>query len=199
MDTIVSARNQVPERPVTNLAALKEHERPQAPPLTGVTERQRAQGRHLAVIHRHHLMDVARLLSLVARIETDRSAAPALAAVVAGLEMRRNLSMFGALCGRECMALTFHHDAEESHIFPEIARMDGFAPLIAKLRQEHEVVHALIDELGDGAEALSARPEDDAAYAALKDTVTRLEAVLRSHFRYEETELEEALGTLPYF
>jgi hypothetical protein len=31
-------------------------------------------------------------------------------------------------------------------------------------------------------------------YAILRDTFRRLDAVLRSHFGYEETELKEALG-----
>lgn len=180
-------------------AALNEDQRPRAPRLTGLSPAQRAQGRQLAVIHRHHLADVARLTRLVERIETERGAAASLAEAVEGLAMRRNLEVFGALCGQECLALTFHHDAEESHVFPAIAGMPGFAPLIAKLRQEHRVVHALIAELGAGAAALTDRPEDADAYAALKTTVARLDAVLRSHFHYEETELEDALGLLPLF
>jgi len=180
---------------MTDLSDLREAECPQAPKLPDVTERQRAQGRHLAAIHRLHLREIAQIRGLIERIDADRAAAPDLAAAVSGLSMRRNLATFGALCGRECHALFFHHDAEEYQLFPVVDRLPGFAPLVAKLRQEHTVIHALIDALGAGAEALVASP-DDHSYAALRDTFRRLAAALASHFHYEETELEEALGTL---
>lgn len=178
-----------------DLADLKEDARPRAPKIEGVSDAQRAQGRHLAMIHAMHLRDVAQLRGLVDAIERDRGAAKELSEKVAGLDMTHNLQRFGVLCGRECNNLLFHHDAEEHHVFPALeARTDmGLGAVIAKLREEHEVIHTLLEELYAGASALITSP-DDATYAALRDTFTQLEAALKSHFCYEETELEEALG-----
>lgn len=180
-----------------DLSDLKEDERPSAPRIAGVTEAQRAQGRHLALIHEHHQAEMAQVRALMEAIETDRGAAGALSDAVGAMTMADNLRSFGTLCGRECQHLMFHHGAEEHDMFPAIERMGGnaFAAIVAKLRAEHEVVHALLEELRAGAQTLVATP-DDAHYAALRDTFVRLEAVVKSHFRYEETELEEVLGVM---
>lgn len=179
---------------------LNEAARPKARKLHGVTPAQRAKGRHLAAIHRLHLRDMAQLKALIDQIEHDRAVASTLADTLDTMVMADNLRRFGALCGRECNHLFFHHGAEEQQLFPAVETRAGaaFAPLIAKLRAEHEVIHALIEALRDGAQALIASP-DDATYTALRDTFTRLHAGLKSHFHYEETELEEALGTFDIF
>lgn len=180
-----------------DLRDLKEDERPNAPKLRGVTDAQRAQGGHLAAIHQYHLQEMAQVRALMDRIEADRSAAQTLSEAVGAMTMTGNLRAFGTLCGRECQQLMFHHRAEDGDMFPAVERMGGpaFVAIIAKLRAEHEVVHALLEELATGANALAATP-DDATYAALCDTFVRLEAVVKSHFRYEETELEEILGVM---
>ncbi len=109
--------------------------------------------------------------------------------------MTENLRDFGALCGRECNNLLYHHGAEEQQIFPILeARADaGLRAVIDKLRQEHTVIHTLLEALGAQADAVMAAPGPD-SYAALKDTFDKLETAIKSHFSYEETELEEALG-----
>ena len=180
---------------MTDLTDLREDERPRAPRIPGAGEADRARGRTLAAIHRLHLGDLAQLRALIDRIDREENAPSALADKLAGLEMSRNLRDFGALCGRECNTLLFHHGAEEGQVFPvlESAGSAGLRAVIAKLRAEHEVVHTLMLELDDRARAILQAP-DDGRYAALRDTFTRLEAVIRSHFAYEETELEEALG-----
>ena len=180
-----------------DLTDLKEDQRPSAPPIAGVTDAQRAQGQHLAAIHQYHLREMAQVRALMEVIETNRSAAQALSEAVDTMTMTGNLRAFGTLCGRECQQLSFHHRAEDGDLFPAVERMGGtpFLALVAKLRAEHEVVHALVDELAAGARALIANP-DDAHYAAVRDTFLRLEAVVKSHFRYEETELEEVLGVM---
>ena len=180
---------------MTKIPELNEGARPRAPKLANVTSAQRQAGRTLAAIHRLHLRDMAQVKLLIDRIEEDRAAAPGLVAHLGDMGMNRNLQLFGTLCGRECNHLLFHHGAEEQQIFPAVESRagSGFAALVAKLREEHLVVHALLEDLAQGAQALSDSPDDE-TYASLRDTFNRLHAVLRSHFHYEETELEEALG-----
>ncbi|MCC0031057.1 MAG: hemerythrin domain-containing protein [Brucellaceae bacterium] len=190
---IVPANHQIAAMP--DLADLKENERPRAPKIEGLSEAQRALGRRLSMIHAMHLRDVAQLRALVDRIDQDRAAAGQLSEALEGLDMTRNLRTFGVLCGRECNNLLFHHGAEEHHVFPALEEQADapLAAVLAKLRQEHEVIHALLEALHAGASAIYDSP-DDATYAALRDTFGQLEATLKSHFGYEETELEDVLG-----
>lgn len=93
------------------------------------------------------------------------------------------------------MVLNMHHNIEEQDMFPRLenAGNTGIAAVVAKLREEHRVVHALIERLYDVAVTLVDAPSRE-AYAEVKSVFEQLEAVVRSHFKYEETELEEALG-----
>ena len=178
-----------------DLADLKENERPHAPRIEGLSEAQRALGRRLAMIHAMHLREIGQMRALVERIDRDRAAAAQLSDAVEELDMTRNLRNVGVLCGRECNSLLFHHGAEEHHVFPALeAQAEApLAAVLAKLRQEHEVIHTLLEELHTGARAVYETP-DDANYSALRGTFDMLEAALKSHFGYEETELEDVLG-----
>ncbi len=177
------------------MSDLNEQARPLAPAIPGATDAQRKRGRTLAMFHAMHLRDMAQVRALVDRIEVDAAAAGVLSETIARLEMTENLRGFGALCGRQCNHLLYHHGAEEQQIFPLLeARADaGLRAVIDKLRQEHNVIHNLLEALGAQADAVMAAPGPD-SYAALKDTFDKLETAIKSHFSYEETELEEALG-----
>lgn len=174
---------------------LDEASRPKAPPIPGATAMHRNRGLHLAEIHRWHLAEIDHLHAIMARIAEGAEAPGALAAAVPGLDMTRNFRAFGTLCGRECRVLTFHHDAEEMQIFPalEQAGSPGLAAVVARLRQEHLLVHHLIERLDRDADRLEAEPGPE-SFAAAGDTLRELTRVVRSHFGYEETELAEALG-----
>ena len=65
--------------------------------------------------------------------------------------------------------------------------------MVAKLRAEHEVVHELLMRLEAAATALVEEPSE-ARFAEAAAVFRKLEAVIRSHFGYEETELAEAIG-----
>lgn len=177
------------------LAALKEAERPHAPAIPVATDQHRRQGLHLAAIHRMHLRDVAEIQDLIARIDSDTTAPTQLADKMQTLAMARNIRTFGTLCGGECNRLLFHHDAEEQQVFPILEQRgsDGLRAVVRKLRDEHEIIHTLLVDLATGAQQILSEP-GPSAYADLRATFTALQAALRSHFHYEETELQEALG-----
>ena len=65
--------------------------------------------------------------------------------------------------------------------------------VVARLRAEHEVVHELIERLYRAAVDLVERPSED-TFAAAAEVFDKLTEVVRSHFGYEEAELEEAIG-----
>ena len=183
------------EGPMASITLIDESTRPKAPAIAGATAGHRRQGSRLAAIHRLHLQQFGQVQRLVEQIAAGAAGASTLGAAVAGMDMARNYRLFGAVCGEECQMLTFHHTAEDREIFPQLkaSGVPGLVAVVERLEAEHLVVHALIDELQQGAEAIAAEP-GPAAFARLRDTLGRMDKVLRSHFAYEETELEEALG-----
>jgi hypothetical protein len=174
---------------------LDEAARPKAPPVPEATDVQRRQGRQLAAIHRHYVMEMAQIGAVLARIEARDTPPEHLKQIVLSLDMAENLRAFGSLCGRECQVLKFHHDIEGTDMFPRIEEAGGgkFRKVVAKLKAEHEVVHELIIRLGRAADALAEDPGDE-NFVQAATTFRKLEEVVRSHFGYEETELAEAIG-----
>ncbi len=140
-------------------------------------------------------MEMAQVGAVLARIEAGDTPPENLRRIVLSLDMAENFRVFGTLCGRECQVLKFHHDIESADMFPRIEAAGGgmFREVVDKLMSEHEVVHELIVRLGRAAEALAEDPVE-AKFAEAAATFRKLEEVVRSHFGYEETELEEAIG-----
>ncbi|MCA0962975.1 hemerythrin domain-containing protein [Salipiger bermudensis] len=174
---------------------LDESARPKAPKVPAATDRHRRQGRQLAAIHRHYLMEMAQIGAVLARIEAGDAPPKDLKQIVLSLDMAENFRAFGNLCGHECRMLKIHHDIEGADMFPRIDAAGGgmFREVVAKLLSEHEVVHELIIRLGRAAEALVEDPSE-ANFAHAAATYRKLEEIVRSHFGYEETELVEAIG-----
>lgn len=180
--------------PIADLT-LDEASRPSAPAMPNVTEVQQDAGRHLAVIHRHHLMELARARSVYRHVIDGEQEPAAFQKALEGMDLVQNYRLFGNLCGRECQMLNFHHDAEEHHVFPQLEAKgsDGLRKVVAKLRAEHLVVHELLTRLKAAADTLIDTPTE-AQFNATSLILERLEQVVRSHFGYEETELRDALG-----
>lgn len=175
--------------------SLNEAARPKAPPVPEATDMHRKQGRQLEAIHRHYLFEMAQIGAVLARIEAGETPPDHLKRIVLSLDMAENFRAFGSLCGRECQVLKFHHDIEGADMFPRIEAAGGgkFREVVAKLKAEHEVVHELILRLGRAAAALAEDPREE-TFTAAAAVFRKLDEVVRSHFGYEETELEEAIG-----
>jgi len=181
-------------RPLTALT-IDPDTRPPMPQLGKVTDSQRQAGRHLAAIHRHYLKDLARIAQVMAWMEGGETPPADLAHIVLHTEMAQNFAAAGTLCGQQCWALTMHHNIEEQSIFPQLQARgsDSVRTIVDRLREEHEVVHALLERLGKAAESLTEAPsaKDFAETRAIFD---QLVTVVQSHFHFEETALAEALG-----
>ncbi|QLL41019.1 hemerythrin domain-containing protein [Sulfitobacter pontiacus] len=175
--------------------SLDEAARPAAPPVPEATDAHRRQGRQLAAIHRHYLLEMAKIGAVLTRIEARDSPPEDLKRIVLSLDMAENFRTFGSLCGRECQVLKFHHDIESVDMFPRIEAAAGgkFREIVAKLKAEHAVVHELILRLDHAADVLTEDPSD-VNFLHAATAFRKLEEVVRSHFRYEETELAESIG-----
>ena len=171
--------------------------RPEMPALPEATEQDRRMGRRLAAIHRMHLNDVGRIGIVLDRIEADEASGEDLSAALLSASFAQNVRQFGSLCGRECKVLTFHHDAEEYSLFPELAGKgnDALRAVVARLVEEHKVVHELLIRLERAAMALMFEVDAE-KFNEARAVFRQLESVVHSHFSYEETQLEEAIGVL---
>ena len=93
-------------------------------------------------------------------------------------------------CHGFCTALSGHHLSEDAALFPELsARHPGLRPVIAKLAQDHEMIAALLAQLGHAATA-AATPGELARH------LDGLSAIMESHFSYEERQLLGILAEL---
>jgi len=180
--------------PLSDLS-VEDGTRPQRPDLGAVAANQRQSGKHLAAIHRHYLMEMGRIAQVLRRIEAGDAPSTELEHIVLNAEMTQNFRAFGTICGQECKVLTMHHDIEEQSIFPQLhARgSEAMRAIVDRLRAEHLVVHELLERLAAVAHDLAASP-DAAQFAEAGAIFDKLWEVVKSHFHYEETTLEEALG-----
>lgn len=189
----------LPDLPLSDLPlsdlTIDESLRPKAPDLGPLTPVQARAGRQLAAIHRHHLRDMTRITMVLDRIEAGDSPPAELTQIVLASDMAQNFRAVGTLCGQECRMLTFHHDAEEQGIFPQLEAqgVSGLSAVVARLRAEHEIVHELLDRLTNAAQALETKPTE-ANFQTARDVFHQLTKVVAGHFHYEETELRDALG-----
>lgn len=173
---------------------LNDDTRPKAPKIEGLTPAQRRHGRRLGAIHAMHLLQMAEVRRVLDEVGTRlRQPADAVEAI-AGLDMTRNIHISGSICGQECRMLTFHHTAEDQWVFPALmGHLEGLTRVVERLAEEHSVIHAVIDRLQTCAEAAMQTPEAE-NFDELEEASQVLEAVVHSHFGYEQAELEEALG-----
>jgi hemerythrin-like domain-containing protein len=90
--------------------------------------------------------------------------------------------------------LTFHHTAEDRHVFPALMQgSEGLSKVVERLAAEHEIIHRLLEHLEERAMAIISDPGGE-NFVRLKEIFELLERVVKSHFGYEQAELEEAIG-----
>ena len=176
---------------LTRITLLDNNNRPKAPKIENLTPTQRRQGRRLSLYHNYHREQLREVESAMVQIDD------ALLEKISALDMRHNFKVFGNLCGQECQMLSGHHGIEDQAMFPILhqAGDTGLRRVVERLMAEHLVVHELIEELEAKAHEAIRNPNPE-TYRELKLTFTSLNTCVQSHFGYEETELEEALGVI---
>ncbi|MER6947584.1 nitroreductase/quinone reductase family protein [Nonomuraea sp. NPDC000554] len=92
-------------------------------------------------------------------------------------------------CLTLCQGLEHHHTIEDAHMFGALGEQHpDLAPALARLREEHQVVKRLLDDL----QALLATEAPDPAQ--LLQEVERLTGELEAHLDYEEEQLVPILN-----
>jgi iron-sulfur cluster repair protein YtfE (RIC family) len=182
---------------LNRVTLLDDSNRPKALKIEGLSAAQRRQGRRLKHYHNMHREQLQNVADVMAQVAAGTLDAMVLGNALASLEMKSNFKAFGNLCGQECEMLTFHHGAEDSMVFPTLheAGDEALRKVVARLAAEHLVVHELIEELEQRAQVLIAAPTIE-NFEVVKSSFADLEKCVRSHFGYEETELEDALSVI---
>ena len=177
-----------------NIAFLDDATRPPIQKLEGLTERQRAAGRHLKEIHDHLRDNMVTLGKLIERASAGGVTPEQIAAETDNLVMVSNYRRFGNLCGQYCQFVHTHHSIEDMHLFPALAQQGAaFKAIADRLQAEHVVVHELLLALIDALNALAQEPTP-ARFEDTKTVYQALERVLLSHLGYEEEAMGDALG-----
>jgi iron-sulfur cluster repair protein YtfE (RIC family) len=168
--------------------------RPKAPKIADATEYHRRSGQRLAQFHAMHLRELSRVHRAMEQVFAGHGTADKLLTTISSMQMISNMRQFGNLCGAACEILTGHHSIEDYYVFP---RLKGHTPaldkVVERLKAEHLVIHDLIVRLENAAHSLINTPGTESA-TALRAAFRQLETFVTSHFGYEQTELEEALG-----
>ena len=167
--------------------------RPRVAGSVDLTPRQRLAGDHLRMIHDHFREQLAALTRAVESLREGTGDTGSVRAEVHALAPALSAQQVAGMCGQVCRFLTAHHGIEDAHLFPAVAMLQEYAPVAARLAEEHLVVHAHLELVDDLAVAVAADPSrvDELARA-----VVDLRADLESHFAYEEVEMTEPLGLL---
>ncbi|MDT0184972.1 hemerythrin domain-containing protein [Microbacterium sp. ARD31] len=169
--------------------------RPRVAGSVDLTARQRMAGDHLRMVHDHFREQLAQLTTAVAALaEGDGgSGVAAVREALHRLGPELAAQQVSGLCRQVCRFLTMHHTIEDQSMFPAVATLPAYAPVAARLAEEHLVIHEHLERLDELALAVHADPS---RIAELVGAVAALAGDLLSHFDYEETEMAEPLGLL---
>ncbi len=183
---------------LTGELAWDEASRPRYPVPDGAdgdvyTDAQLAVPQHLADVHDHLRSELAQVRDVVDQVARGMLAVGAARSAVNAMTMRQNQWTLGAYCESYCRVVTGHHALEDQAIFPHLRWRDlDAAPVIARLEEEHEVIHDVLDEVDRALVALVS--EDEGGLERLRHVVDLLTDTLLSHLSYEERELFHPLA-----
>lgn len=177
-----------------DIAFLDDATRPQPPRLENLTARQRAPGRHLRMIHDHLRGSIDELGAMIEAIAAGEGDVGAVAERAAALPALENYRRFGNLCGQYCLFVNSHHSIEDQALFPVLStKSEALARIAARLKAEHDIVHALLLRLVEALNDLASDPRPE-TFARARAEFERLRGILLSHLDYEEDAIGDALG-----
>jgi len=148
---------------------------PKPSPITMNAHRVTAWGQQLRAVHQRlrDALDIAR-----ESVEHDEQP---------GSLVSNDLQLF---CGGFCVALTGHHTSEDATLFPLVLEAQpNLAGTVSKLKQDHSMIAHLIR----GLEAAVRSGEEKGALLRHLDGI---EAVMETHFGFEERQLVGLLDTV---
>lgn len=167
--------------------------RPRVAGSVDLTPGQRRSGDHLRMIHDHFRQQLGQLTGAVEELRDGTGDVGAVRETLHRLAPALTAQQVSGLCRQVCRFLTMHHTIEDQSIFPAVATLEAYAPVAARLAEEHLDIHEHLERVDDLALAVRT---DGSRVDELVTAVADLRHDLESHFAYEEFELTEPLGLL---
>ncbi|APU12269.1 MULTISPECIES: LLM class flavin-dependent oxidoreductase [Actinoalloteichus] len=181
-------------------SAWDESTRPTGPapdPDRRYTAHEQAAGRHLVDVHDHLRQELAQIRDLVQQVAAGTLDAGSARSHINTMTMRQNNWTLGVYCESYCRVVTTHHTLEDVSVFPHLRKADPrLAPVIDRLKEEHHVIHDVLEGLDRALVAFVADPAN--GMKNLQAGVDLLTDTLLSHLSYEERELVEPLARLGF-
>jgi alkanesulfonate monooxygenase SsuD/methylene tetrahydromethanopterin reductase-like flavin-dependent oxidoreductase (luciferase family) len=154
-------------------------------------------GNHLTVVHGNLRKELGKVLGTLEQVKTGALSIGRARSALNDMTLRQNNWNLGAYCEAYCTRLTRHHGIEDQSIFPHLRGSDGgLAPVIDRLKQEHVIIHEVIEGV-DRALVNLVRKEDD--FTELQEAMDILSDALLSHLAYEEQQLSEPLARYGFY
>jgi hemerythrin-like domain-containing protein len=177
-----------------------ESERPTGPapdPDRRYSAEQQATGQHLIDVHNALRAELQQLHDVIGQVQRGLIEAGRARSLINTMTMRQNTWTLGAFCESYCRIVTGHHSLEDRSVFTHLRRRDDrLAPVLDRLREEHEVIAEVLDRVDRGLVAMITQTD---GMAQLTDAVDLLDDVLLSHLSYEERELVEPLARVGFY
>jgi hypothetical protein len=93
--------------------------------------------------------------------------------------------------------VTNHHQGEDDGAFVLLNRdFPELRPIVEKLKQDHVLVSGLLQSLRRVVDGIPAEPDETDA-RRIRTELGGLNAILESHFSFEERRIVDALNSLP--
>lgn len=150
-------------------------------------------GAELVAVHDMLRGELTNIRDLVAQVREGRVSPASARSAINQMTMRQNNWTMGAYCESYCRVVTQHHSLEDAAVFPRLRAHDpGLGPVLDRLKQEHEGIHHVLDDVDRALLRYVTAPDNDDA--GLQAAIDLLTDTLLSHLAYEERELIEPLS-----
>ena len=153
---------------------------------------QQAAPQHLIDVHNYLRSELGRLRDIVEQVRDGRTSVGSARSAINRMTLRQNNWTLGAYCEQYCRVVTGHHSLEDASMFPHLRRVEGAAPVVDRLQEEHEVIAELLDHLDRALVALVG--DEEAGTEQLQEVLDLVADALLSHLSYEERELLHPLA-----
>jgi hemerythrin-like domain-containing protein len=171
--------------------------RPESGPGVEYSRRGRLVGQHLVEVHDMLRTELIELREILAQVRDGAVSAGSARSALNEMALRQNDWTLGAFCSRYCGAVAQHHGLEDDAVFPHLVRSDrSLEPVIARLTDEHLVIHDAIQAVDRALVGHINHPDD---YSPIQSAIDALTDSLLSHLSYEEHEIVEPLARLGFY
>ena len=141
--------------------------------------------------------ELIELREILAQVRDGAVSAGSARSALNEMALRQNDWTLGAFCSRYCGAVAQHHGLEDDAVFPHLVRSDrSLEPVIARLTDEHLVIHDAIQAVDRALVGHINHPDD---YSPIQSAIDALTDSLLSHLSYEEHEIVEPLARLGFY